>query len=390
MAHTRIRHALQPLRKLASFWPVVGVVGLRQSGKTTLLEKQAKVPHYLSLDDDALVNEAKASGKVFLSRYECPLVLDEVQKAPGLFDAIKRKVDKNRVSGQYYLTGSIRFTSLELIRESLTGRIGILQLQPLTLSEVLKKDLRAVIPVPLEPPRFTIEEFSRNMTLGGLPVPLFSRDLNQRWNYFSQWTQTLLLRDLRQLIPGAYDPELALQLLQKIGALHLAEELPTLKTIPWPAKKIGKYLNGLENAFVLRKINPHPAGVGQPAYYFGDAGLAWYFMNQAQGLSGSLALAKHYLLNEIFANLEYSQQPALHSLTYFQNSKSRPVDLIWNETPLKVIGTSSLRNQGWEERSLQGALKKLGSNKAYFIAPVEKKMLLGKSGIGVLPWTSWS
>ncbi len=390
MVHSRLRHAEKPIRDLAKFWPVVGVVGLRQCGKTTLLEKNLQLPNFLSFDDEEVRDEAQASGKVFLSRHTPPLALDEVQKVPEIFDAIKHKVDRKRIPGQFYLTGSVRFTSLEAVRESLTGRIGLLHLHPFTLAEAHKKELIDIQTVPKHSPRFSIEEFSQNMALGGLPVPLFTRDIKQRWNYFDQWVQTLLLRDLRRLIPGRYDPELAQQLLQGIGKILLNGELPTYRTLPWPAAKIGKYLLAFENCFVLRKINPHPAGVGQPAYYFGDSGLAWFFMNQAKGEEGSLSLARHFLLNEIFSGIEYNQAPVQNTITYFKHGKSKPVDLIWNDVPMKMVLSTRLTQLGWEERALHGAMKALKQKTAYLIAPVEKSHPANRKEIGVLPWSAWS
>ncbi|MGK5088202.1 AAA family ATPase [Bdellovibrionota bacterium FG-2] len=390
MAHARVRHAEKPIRNLAKFWPVVGVIGLRQCGKTTLLEKNLHLPNFLSFDDEEVRNEAQASGKVFLSRHQPPLALDEVQKAPELFDAIKHKVDRKRIPGQYYLTGSVRFTSLEAVRESLTGRIGLLQLHPFTLAEAHKKELVEIHPLPKTSPRFSVEEFSQNMALGGLPVPLFTRDVKQRWNYFDQWVQTLLLRDLRHLIRGRYDPEFAQQILQEIGKILLRGELATNRTLPWPAAKIGKYLLAFENCFVLRKINPHPAGVGQSAYLFGDSGLAWFFMNQAKGEEGSLSLARHFLLNELFAGIEYNQSPVQNTINYFQHAKSKPVDLVWNDIPMKMVISTRLTHLGWEERALEGAMKVLKQKSAYLIAPVEKSHPVNRKGIGVLSWSAWS
>lgn len=101
MEHERIRFLNAQLKRQGKLWPVVGVVGLRQSGKTTMLRDQLQVKNYVTLDDDDDLTAAQAAPKVFIARHTLPLIIDEIQKAPKLFDAIKLKVDKKRVPGSF-------------------------------------------------------------------------------------------------------------------------------------------------------------------------------------------------------------------------------------------------------------------------------------------------
>src|SRR3989338_457958 len=182
MPHDRKRDALGQIRKLGSFWPVTGILGLRQVGKTTLLRKLAGVENFVSLDDEEMREEALHSAKNFLSKLTPPIIIDEIQKAPSLFDAIKLKVDQRKIPGSYFLTGSSTFSSKLGIRESLTGRIGLLRLYPFTLSEVHQKEFeteRASFSHK-KPPRFSSEDVIRSLATGGLPVPVFTRDAEQR------------------------------------------------------------------------------------------------------------------------------------------------------------------------------------------------------------------
>src|SRR3989338_11518324 len=100
MPHRRSRHLMGLLKKQASFWPVVGVIGLRQVGKSTLFRELIGLSPYLSLDDDDTRMDAEASAKAFLAKNETPDVIDEVQKCPPLFAAIKSAVDRKRVPGR--------------------------------------------------------------------------------------------------------------------------------------------------------------------------------------------------------------------------------------------------------------------------------------------------
>src|SRR5262249_54503292 len=111
MAHIRSRLALSQLQKLAKLWPVVGLIGPRQSGKTTLFTKLLGLNSEYSLDELENRNEAQNSPTTFLAKLTYPAVIDEIQKSPNLFDAIKLHVDRNRRPGQFFLTGSTTFSS---------------------------------------------------------------------------------------------------------------------------------------------------------------------------------------------------------------------------------------------------------------------------------------
>jgi uncharacterized protein len=96
-------------------WPIMGVLGARQSGKTTLLRdiiSNGLKSRYVSLDSKSLRDQAQRAPELFLSaeaeEFET-LIIDEVQKAPDLFDALKAKVDLRRRPGQFILSGSPNF-----------------------------------------------------------------------------------------------------------------------------------------------------------------------------------------------------------------------------------------------------------------------------------------
>lgn len=105
MPHLRPRHVDRALRKSLRFWPVVCLVGSRQVGKSTLLRGLAKFK-YLTLDDAGLAALAAQSPAEVLAP---PCVIDEAQKAPKIFDAVKLDVDREKRPGKFVLTGSVRF-----------------------------------------------------------------------------------------------------------------------------------------------------------------------------------------------------------------------------------------------------------------------------------------
>jgi hypothetical protein len=133
MPHTRPRHLESRIRQALTWSPSVSLVGMRQSGKTTLVKRMC--PGYLSFDDDALVGATEAGNWDQFLGQPRPLALDEVQKAPRVFSRFKLWIDERRRPGQFVLTGSVRFLSRRAIRESLTGRTALLELLPLTVAE---------------------------------------------------------------------------------------------------------------------------------------------------------------------------------------------------------------------------------------------------------------
>ena len=137
-----IRHAEKTIIRIASEYPAVLVTGARQTGKTTLLKKiteQKSVP-YLSFDDPAEELSAKNDAKTFTEFHQPPFIFDEIQYVPELFRYLKIEIDRNRNTGMYFLTGSQQFHLMEAATESLSGRIGIVQLYPFSQRELRGDD----------------------------------------------------------------------------------------------------------------------------------------------------------------------------------------------------------------------------------------------------------
>ncbi len=120
--------------------PVVLLNGARQTGKSTLAEHYARAHdgRYLSLDEPAILAAAKTDPVSFVAGEPSLLVIDEVQKAPELFVAIKRSVDLDRRPGRFLLTGSADIYTLPRVAESLAGRMEVLSLQPLAQGELAR------------------------------------------------------------------------------------------------------------------------------------------------------------------------------------------------------------------------------------------------------------
>jgi predicted AAA+ superfamily ATPase len=136
------RHLETVLKQCVKQTKVLIVIGPRQVGKTTLLKeilsKEADYT-YVSLDDDDVKKQAISDPKFFLNQFKTPLMIDEIQKAPNLFEYIKFYVDKKDEYGQYILTGSEAFPIMQGVKDSLSTRCLIVDMQSLSYSEITNK-----------------------------------------------------------------------------------------------------------------------------------------------------------------------------------------------------------------------------------------------------------
>ncbi len=131
----RERHLEPRLLRYAKTFKVVLAAGARQVGKSTLLEHVFPNVRHVVFDPVQDLYGARSDPDQFLETFGAPLILDEVQYAPELLPALKRRVDRSEEKGQYFLTGSQNLAVLRNVSESLAGRIGILRLNGLTPAE---------------------------------------------------------------------------------------------------------------------------------------------------------------------------------------------------------------------------------------------------------------
>ena len=218
MAHIRTRHIETYIDKLIKFTPILGILGHRQSGKTTTMSSVVKT--YVTMDQRASALAADADPDGFIAKMTGIMNgIDECQLAPALFPALKERVRLDKRPGQFILTGSVRFTSRKAIRESLTGRIVNIVLHPMVVTELLQipesKTPRyfLVNGVTRADDYFSTRKLSSSLLkeaakilgtygeVGGLPGVCFIRDGGIRNQKLNSQLETILDRDLRQIFP---------------------------------------------------------------------------------------------------------------------------------------------------------------------------------------------
>ena len=128
------RLILEDIKEYQKFFPGLLISGPRQVGKSTLV-LHLNIENYITLDDINMYEMAKNNPKDFTELLSKPVIIDEIQRLPQLLISIKEYVDKDRINGEFILTGSASLQGFKEISDSLAGRIGIVELYPLSLKE---------------------------------------------------------------------------------------------------------------------------------------------------------------------------------------------------------------------------------------------------------------
>jgi predicted AAA+ superfamily ATPase len=271
MPHFRKRHLEKPFSELIRHSRIVGVLGHRQVGKTTFI--QANSNEYLTLDEKHELQSARLDPKAFLARLKGKKsAIDECQLAPELFPALKVRVGTSQTPGQFILSGSVRFTSREAIRESLTGRISNLEALPLVLSELAQDENSTFMPkliqaaslqsfvssltIPVSLHRERVKLIEKYASYGGLPGICFVRSLQTRKNLLKDLIETILDRDVRLVYPTTLPYTSIFDLCRKI-ATQPGEPLnhsEIQREIGMSTSTQKKIIRALESVFLLRRI----------------------------------------------------------------------------------------------------------------------------------------
>ena len=196
--------------RASRLYPVILVTGARQTGKSTLLAHLYPNIKHITFDPIEDLYNARQEPDLFLDNFSPPLILDEIQYAPELLPAIKRRVDANGNSGQYFLTGSQNLSIMKSVSESLAGRVAIFECAAMTQGELRGLGNESAIDLEIFFNKsigdlkqfFTISEkniaIAEIMWRGGLPKLLNFRNSDLPL-YFSSYIQTYIERDVRLL-----------------------------------------------------------------------------------------------------------------------------------------------------------------------------------------------
>lgn len=336
--------------------PVVFLNGARQTGKTTLVRQIAddySASVYFTLDDAATLAAATHDPSGFIKNLQGITVIDEVQKAPGLFPAIKTVVDNTRSPGQFLLTGSSNVLLLPRVSESLAGRMEIISLWPFSQGEINQKSesfiqriFRPELLRGWELPDDDMDLTQRILS-GGFPEAIARRSAARRHAWFGAYLTTVLQRDVRDLahIEGLTDmPRLLALLASRTAGLLNVSDLS--RNIGIPHTTLKRYLALFETTFLIHPLQPWHPNIGKrlvkaSKLHLCDTGLLTYLLGihseslwAASPLRGTCM--ENFALAEIMKQLTWEE--GTFSLWHFRTSAGREVDAVIESSDGRFVG----------------------------------------------------
>ncbi|MBI4774731.1 MAG: ATP-binding protein [Deltaproteobacteria bacterium] len=321
-ARSRLEEALQDT-------PVVLVHGPRQCGKTTLARMvgDAAGYEYITFDDDVQLAAAQADPVGFVASLPERTVLDEVQRVPTLFLALKSAVDRDRRSGRHILTGSSNVLLVPKLADSLAGRMEIQRLHPLSQDELGGKASRFIDE--LFAAKFRSRrlerlgpELAERICAGGYPTALSRSTPKRRAAWYRDYIETLVQRDVRDLTRisslGAIPRLLQLAAGQTARLVNVAEMASAFQL---SRPTIRDYVVLLERIFLLEHLPPWHSNrlsrlIKTPKLHMGDTGLAAALL----GVDASALLKDRSMLGRLLETFVFQELRRQAS---------------WNETPVQ-------------------------------------------------------
>ncbi len=305
-----------------TYFPVVGIIGPRQVGKTTLAkeirEKMTGSSIYLDLELDEDINKLQNAQAYLQSHQDKCVIIDEIQLMPRLFPLIRALVDQSRVPARFLILGSASPFIIRQSSETLAGRIAYTELAPLSLLEIQS----SMIPM------------TQHWFRGGFPNALLapSDELTNTW--LRNFASTFMEKDLK-----AMGYEISLQTMLKLYRMvaHIHGQIQNINTLSQALgvsnPTVKKYLDLLEGGFLIRRLEPYYVNIGKrlvksPKIYFRDTGLLHQLSTIAnfEALQGNQLIGSSwegYVIEQIIRAVDASWQ-----FFYYRTIAGAETDLV--------------------------------------------------------------
>jgi predicted AAA+ superfamily ATPase len=329
------------LKQSAKKFPVVTILGPRQSGKTTLVKQTFPEKPYINMESLHERELALSDPVSFLERYPEGAVIDEIQTVPNLLSYIQVRVDTSQRKGEFILTGSHQLLLNEAITQSLAGRAALLHLLPMSLEELEMAGIHK----------------SLDVTLYEGCYPRVHADQLDPAKTYANYVRTYIERDIRSLL-NVHNLTLFQKFMilcaSRVGQILIKEGMANEVGIS--SKTIEHWLSILEACYIIYRLPPYFENFGKravksPKIYFCDVGLAAYLL----GIETVEQMARDPLRGNLFENLvvnelvksRYNQglDPRLY---FFQVTGRNEVDLIYQKghelIPIEIKSTRTFNS----------------------------------------------
>ena len=391
-----------------SAFKAVMVVGARQVGKSTMLKHLAEGQNrtYVTMDDSQLRDFARTEPKLFLQTYQPPILIDEVQKAPELFEEIKIICDSSDERGQFWLTGSLSRKLVKNAGDSLAGRLCILKMYSLSAREKLGIEETDDLEFSLKSlsarqklfPANNILTTFENIWRGGLP-DVQGKDGEQLGEYFNSYIETYLMRDAVDDY-SINDTEGFRKFLRACAAF--AGQLVNYNDIGVSAGVSGatakEWVKVLQSMGIVFLLEPYASNelkrlTKTPKLYFCDTGFCAYLSSwTTRDVLMNGAASGHYYENYVIAELlrHYAYGKNKVNLNFYRDNKMKEIDLIIEENgvlhPVEIKKSASPDKSAIKAFSvLKDTGRKIGSGAVICMSdrvlPFDENNLIIPSGI---------
>lgn len=329
--------------------PVTLITGARQVGKSTIASLFIRKGfNYVSLDNSRERELAKKDPIQFLQLHQWPLIIDEVQRAPELFEALEEIVNREKLHneknyGMYILTGSQMYKLMRGVSESMAGRISIIHMLPLSRNEIIGREdhifdfnLKNIQNNAKNNP-LSINDLFDSIVHGYFPE-LFSNELLTPERFYADYVETYIERDVSEII-NIKDKFTFFKFMEMLASLTGQELIydNLAKAVEVDKKTIKSWISILLAGDIIYLLEPYneisitKRIVKRPKIYFCDTGLACYLarLNSSQTLKSSIfsgRFVETYIINEI--RKSYINNGLNPNFYYYRDNNMNEIDLI--------------------------------------------------------------
>lgn len=333
------RHIAQVLERRSKNSKAILLTGPRQVGKSTLYKHLFGEVNQVTFDDDLLLAQAEEDVNLFLLNNPCPLMIDEVQKCPSIFNKLKILLDNTDGYGNFFLTGSQKLQLMEGVSESLAGRVSIVELEGLSLREIYDIPFtKHFVPTQeyLKEREGTIKNYRSNLWevihRGSYPE-LYANPGKEWGDFYQSYVKTYLERDVNKLIKAKnhltfvkFLTCVAARTGQVINYANIASEVGVSEVT------VKEWISILEKSGIIYILKPYTPSVlnraiRTPKLYFRDTGLCCYltrWLTPETLKNGAMAGAMYetFVINEILKS--YSNEGLEYDFNvFYYNGKDK-------------------------------------------------------------------
>jgi predicted AAA+ superfamily ATPase len=358
------------IREQLGLSPAVAILGARQIGKTTLAKQiAAEYPDSIYLDLEKAQARAKLEqADVFFEANRHRLVvLDEIQNAPELFSTMRGEIDADRRPGRFLILGSASFKLLQQ-SQSLAGRLALVDMAPLLLSEVHQ----------------SFQDIQTLWVRGGFPGSFTAPQDDASWLWRDAFVRHFLHSDLPALGINV-EPELMRRFWRMVAHLHgqLFNASSIAASLGVSSPTVTRYLDHLVQSLMLRRLEPFHANLGKrlvksPKIYVRDSGLLHYLLgmrnvHDLMGHPNTGASWEGFCIEQICNHL-----PAGASVSFYRTAAGAELDVVV-ETGRETIGFEiKFSSAPKVSKGFWQACEDIGVHKAYVMSPVQEGWAMAK------------